>query len=136
MVYTTLIHPSLEYCCAVWDPHLQKDIDKLKSVQRLACKICAKNWSASYDDHLHILNLPITPVRRRFLKLCTMYVSDPCNVNSLWVHKLTVHSVCSHYLFHELIRSKYFNSMEWPLHCYYIHPCLLFFSYVLHAITN
>jgi len=35
-LYTTLIHPLLEYCCAVWDPHLQKDFDKLKSVQRLA----------------------------------------------------------------------------------------------------
>ena len=43
-------------CC---DPHLHKDIDKLQSVQRLACKICTKNWSASYSDQLHVLNLPI-----------------------------------------------------------------------------
>ena len=24
-LYTTLVRPLLEYCCAVWDPHLQKD---------------------------------------------------------------------------------------------------------------
>ena len=28
-LYTTLIHPLLEYCCALWDPHLQNDIEKL-----------------------------------------------------------------------------------------------------------
>ena len=71
-LYTTLVRPLLEYCCAVWDLHLQKDIEKLESVQRLACKICTKNWSASYSDQLHFLNLPTTD-RRLFLKLCTMY---------------------------------------------------------------
>ena len=121
-LYTTLIHPCLEYCCAVWDPHLPKDIDKLKSAQRLACKICIKIWSASHDDHLHILNLPITHVRRTFLKLCIMYkilrntFSFPENIVKLrskfqtramsthYVSTLTLHSVCSHYLFHKLIR--------------------------------
>ena len=72
-LYTTLVRPLLEYCCAVWDPHLQKDIEKLESIQRLACKICTKNWSASYSDQLHFLNLPTTRDRRLFLKLCTMY---------------------------------------------------------------
>ena len=54
-------------------PHLQEDIDKLESVQRLACKICTKNWSPSYSDQLHVLNLPTTCDCRLFLKLCTMY---------------------------------------------------------------
>jgi len=39
----------LEYSCAVWDTYLHKDIE---SVQSLACKICMKNWPASYSDHL------------------------------------------------------------------------------------
>ena len=65
----------LEYNCAVWDPsaYLQKDINKLESVQRLACKICIKNWSAPYRDHLHILGIPTTCDRRMFLKLSTIY---------------------------------------------------------------
>ena len=53
-LYTSLVRPLLEYSCAVWDPNLQKDINKLESVQRLACKICTKDWSASYSDHLYI----------------------------------------------------------------------------------
>ena len=69
-LYTTLVRHLLEYCCAVWNPHLQKDIDKL---EWLACNICTKNWSASYSDQLHILNLLTTRDRRLFLKLCTMY---------------------------------------------------------------
>ena len=72
-LYLTIVRPMVEYSCAVWDPHLQKDIDKLESVQRLACEICTKNWSASYSDQLQILNLPSTHDCRTFLKLCTMY---------------------------------------------------------------
>ena len=49
------------------------DIEKLESVQRLACRICTKNWTASYSDQLNFLNLPTTHDRRLFLKLCTMY---------------------------------------------------------------
>ena len=36
-LYTTLVRPLLEYCCVLWDPHLEKDIEKLESVQKLAC---------------------------------------------------------------------------------------------------
>ena len=83
--------------------HLHKDIDKLKSAQRLACKICIKIWSASHDDHLHILNLPITHVRRTFLKLCIMYkilrntFSFPENIVKLR-SKFQTHAMSTHYV--------------------------------------
>jgi len=38
-----LVCSLLEYSCAVWDSYLQRGIDKLESVQRLAYKICIKN---------------------------------------------------------------------------------------------
>ena len=60
----------------LWDPHLEKDIEKLESVQKLACKICTKNWSGSYSDLRHILGLPTIRDRRVFLKLCMHYVQD------------------------------------------------------------
>jgi len=71
--YTASVHPLLEYSCAVWDlAYLQMDIDKLESVQRLACKICTKDWSTSYSDHQYILSLPTPHDRRVFLKLCNV----------------------------------------------------------------
>ena len=62
-----LVRLLLEYSCAVWDTYLHKGIE---SVQSLACKICIKNWPASYSDHLC---LPTTCDCRIFLKPCTMY---------------------------------------------------------------
>ena len=35
-LYVYLVRPHLEYAAPVWDPHLQKDIDKLESVQTFA----------------------------------------------------------------------------------------------------
>ena len=32
--YKSIIRPSLEYACSVWDPYLQQDIDAIERVQR------------------------------------------------------------------------------------------------------
>ena len=31
--YQTLIRPKLEYCCTVWDPHTNENINSLEKVQ-------------------------------------------------------------------------------------------------------
>ena len=139
-LYTTLVRPLLEYCCAVWDPHLQKDIDKLESVERLACKICSKNWSASYSDQLHFLNLPTTHDCRQFLKLCTMYknlnntFSFPESIinfsSRFQTHPMSTHNVSANSLhtlyahtnsfMNSFVPSIYLNSMEWPPPCHHL----------------
>ena len=43
-LYTTLVRPLLEYCCAVWDLRLQKDIDKLESVPRIGLHLTMTNF--------------------------------------------------------------------------------------------
>ena len=68
-----LIFETYRETAAAFYAQLQKDIEKLESVQKLACKICTKNWSGSYSDLRHILGLPTIRDRRTFLKLCTMY---------------------------------------------------------------
>ncbi len=37
-LYKFLIRPHLEYACAIWDPHLGKDIQAIENVQKLRCR--------------------------------------------------------------------------------------------------
>jgi len=36
--YKAVVHPKLEYCSSIWDPHQQKYIDKLEMTQRRAAR--------------------------------------------------------------------------------------------------
>ena len=75
------------------------------AVPRLACKICTKDWSASYSDHQYILSLQTTRDCRIFHKLCTRFkivnntFSFPENIielrTRLKTHALHVHPSCS-----------------------------------------
>ena len=66
-LYMSSVRPHLEYATAVWDPHLQKDINKLEKVQTFALRMCTKNWTADYDSLLTSSNLPSLKKRRLFL---------------------------------------------------------------------
>ena len=39
LAYTTLVRPKMEYCAAVWDPHLKEDVDVLERVNRRAARM-------------------------------------------------------------------------------------------------
>ena len=69
--YISYIRPHLEYVGSLWDPYVQSDISRIESVQRFACRICAKWKHASNEDMLIELKLPSLQSRRRCLKLCT-----------------------------------------------------------------
>ena len=73
VLYISRVHSVLEYGACVWDPHLQKDIDSLEGVQRLASKICTRDWSSPYIHHLSVLNLDTLSLRRTVSKLCFLY---------------------------------------------------------------
>ena len=72
-LYATVIRPSLEYACQVWDPHLVKDIEKIEGVQKFELRICLKKWELDYSSLLLISNLPTLANRRKYFKLCTMF---------------------------------------------------------------
>ena len=72
-IYLTCIRPHLEYACQLWDPHTQNGVNILESVQKFACKVCLKQWDLDYDLMLAQLNIPKLVMRRKYLKLTTMY---------------------------------------------------------------
>ena len=68
-MYTVMVRPLLEYAAPVWDPYQQSLIAALERVQKMALRMCAKNWSANYEDLLLQFNLPSLRQRRALLKL-------------------------------------------------------------------
>ena len=68
-LYISSVRPHLEYAAAVWGPHLQKDINKLRKVQTFALGMCTKSWTADYNSLLTTCNLPSLKKRRLFSNL-------------------------------------------------------------------
>ena len=60
-MYLALVRPHTEYASQVWDPHLQKDINRLKCVQKFALCMCAKQWDLGYAELLNHLKVQIKP---------------------------------------------------------------------------
>ena len=65
----------MEYLSTVWDPHRSININRLKSVQRHAARMCFRNYSrySSVTSMLSELNLPTLQDRRSRAKLQMMY---------------------------------------------------------------
>ena len=73
-VYKAFILPHVEYASQVWDPHLLKHVDLLeKKTQKFALRVCYKNWSAHYSDHLDSAHIPTLVQRRRKAKFTHLY---------------------------------------------------------------
>ena len=73
--YRTLIRPSLEYACTVWDPYTQGNIYKLEMVQRRAARFVLGRYNntSSVGDMLYELGWTSLQTRRQTLRLCMMY---------------------------------------------------------------
>ena len=76
--YKQFLLPSLEYCCAVWDPYYQTDISKLEMVQHKAARfVLNKPWNRHHHDSiteiLQELNWPSLPQCRKQARLILLY---------------------------------------------------------------
>jgi len=58
--YSSMVHPTLEYCSTVWDPHFLKDINDFEKVQRQAARWAMSDysWSSSVTSMLEVLQWP------------------------------------------------------------------------------
>ena len=72
-IFTSVVLPKLEYCCAVWDPHLKKDISALESVQKFAGRVITQHWSSNIDSLRSVLGWKSLESRRRCTKLKVTY---------------------------------------------------------------
>ena len=75
--YLSLVRSTLEYSSIVWDPYLQKDIDKLEKVQRQAARFITGNYisrdQGCVSQMLAELNLPPLQDRRKANRLIFLY---------------------------------------------------------------
>lgn len=75
-LYKVYIRSNLEYNTPVWSPYLQKDVDRIESVQRrftrFAFRRCGLKFS-SYEDRLRQLNLQPLELRRTHYDLSLLY---------------------------------------------------------------
>lgn len=63
-LYGPLVRSHLEYAVQAWSPYLQRDIDHLERVQRLATRMVYGLRSVPYEERLLILGLPTLAERR------------------------------------------------------------------------
>ena len=73
-LYKSLIRPHMDYACAIWDPHLEKDIKLIVDVQKFALRVCSKSWNSNYESLLSYCHVPTLTNRRKVLKLCLLIV--------------------------------------------------------------
>ena len=52
----------------VWSPYLQKDIDRLESVQKFALRMCSKQWKVGYHNVRASFGVPSLSDRRLYLR--------------------------------------------------------------------
>ena len=75
--YIALVRSTLEYGSIIWDPHLQKDIDRLEKIQRKAARFITQDYRSrdpgSMTNMLKELELPTLQQRRKENRLGFLY---------------------------------------------------------------
>jgi hypothetical protein len=76
--YQTLVRPTLEYACPVWDPHYQNDIETLEKVQKRAARFVTGNFkleTGNSETNRKTLGWDRLEERRQQIKLTTFHRS-------------------------------------------------------------
>ena len=84
-LYCSLVRPLLEYSCETWNPHTQRNVNRIEAIQRRATKFILKS-NEDYNIRLKQLNLQ-SLYNRRYIRdvvflfnlmkgLYNIYISD------------------------------------------------------------
>ena len=70
-----MLRSLLEYCCPVWDPYKQGDIDKLNKIQRADARFLTNNYQRKSSVTALIQDLGWTDLqtRRKNFRLTRLY---------------------------------------------------------------
>jgi len=74
--YNSLVRPVMEYGAAAWDPHTQKNINKLEGIQRSAARFILRNYErtpGTVTGLLRQLEMETLEERRREMRLCMLF---------------------------------------------------------------
>ena len=73
--YKSLVRPSLEYACSVWDPYTKENITQLKQVQRRAARYATNCYrdTSSVSNMIEHLNWRSLADRRSDARLVMLY---------------------------------------------------------------
>ena len=73
-ILIALVRPQLEYGCCTWDPHIQKQIKDIESVQRQAARSVKNEYSTTPGTLLlNDLKWPTLEQRRKVSRLTMMF---------------------------------------------------------------
>ena len=67
--YTTLVRPTMEYACAMWDPYTQSNVKKIEMIQRRAARFICRKYRKSESPSEMIKDLGWEPLVERCAKL-------------------------------------------------------------------
>ena len=75
--YISLVRSTLEYGATIWDPYLEKDINKIEKIQRKAVRFICNDYRSktpgSVTKMQKELQLPDLKVRRKEKRLCFLF---------------------------------------------------------------
>jgi len=73
--YTMYVRPTIEFASSAWDPHTQRNIQKIEKVQRGAARFVVGDYqrTSSVSDMISALNWPSLQVRRLQNRLAMFY---------------------------------------------------------------
>ena len=74
--YISLIRSRLEFCSAIWDPHLVKDIDMLENIQRRAARFTVQDYSRYTSVSALLKGLDWSPLKDHRRDICLTFLFE------------------------------------------------------------